>query len=827
MATTNTIFISAVDARQNPIRNRVVHDEGRAIESAILEAAALGMYSVTVSDNTPMTQSTSDTVVVNTFDNNTGTFYVPGHPFTTGEMVSISSTTNLPSPLNSTAYYFVVYVDADHIRLATTLQNAVNSRPVTIAITSGVSGIVVNDNGAGYESAPTVTLLGGGSTTPATAVAYLANYGDVSSIAVITPGSGYTDVPTVQISPQGAGATVGSVTFKVVAAVISTQGQNYRLNDVLSVVGGTGTSCTAKVTSVDNVGAVTSITVTNAGNYSALPTLANVATTSSPSGGTDCVLDLTMGLSTVTLSANGTGYVDIPNVVVAGGGGTNATAIAQIVAGTVASIIITNAGSGYTSAPSIDVLTGQSAYAVPVLQPTSVGNIILTNNGGNTYVIAPSVTISAAGTGATTGTVYTKVTSVVMSNGGSGYVVGDTLLVAGGAGSQNATIVVNCIGSIGDIVAFTLATSGLYTQMPVLDNNSVIGGSGHAASFNLSMGIDNIILTNGGSGYTSSPTVVVNSTTGYGAYVIAQMDGDAVLGLAVITSGTGYKTTPTITINGGSGATAITTLSPTSVDTISINTGGSGYTSATASITGNGTGATANVTVAGGAVTAVVVTNGGSGYTIPPTVTISGDGAGATASAYLVATTIATITLVSGGSGYTSPPTVYITGAGTARTSLTPTGVDRIDVTDGGNDYSSNPMIYIIPSSNQILSVVSPSMTVTRGFSIANIVVINPGNGYVSAPDVYISAPQSAVGAYASAAASIGATTGTMTIVSYPTSNDYFAAWKGYTISNDQYIRPYNDYMDTIIAYFTSLGYTINRITNPATNNTLAWNVKW
>ena len=39
---TNDIFLSASDARQNPIREHVIHDEGRAIESAILDAIALG-----------------------------------------------------------------------------------------------------------------------------------------------------------------------------------------------------------------------------------------------------------------------------------------------------------------------------------------------------------------------------------------------------------------------------------------------------------------------------------------------------------------------------------------------------------------------------------------------------------------------------------------------------------------------------------------------------------------------------------------------------------------------------------------------------------------
>jgi hypothetical protein len=66
-----------------------------------------------------------------------------------------------------------------------------------------------------------------------------------------------------------------------------------------------------------------------------------------------------------------------------------------------------------------------------------------------------------------------------------------------------------------------------------------------------------------------------------------------------------------------------------------------------------------------------------------------------------------------------------------------------------------------------------------------------------------------------------------MTISLYPASKDYYAAWKGTTISNDLLTRPYVDRMDTVIAYFTDLGYVINRQTNPATGNTIQWSVKW
>ena len=69
--------------------------------------------------------------------------------------------------------------------------------------------------------------------------------------------------------------------------------------------------------------------------------------------------------------------------------------------------------------------------------------------------------------------------------------------------------------------------------------------------------------------------------------------------------------------------------------------------------------------------------------------------------------------------------------------------------------------------------------------------------------------------------------TGTFVLVPYPTSRDYYAAWKGTSLSNNQLSRPYTERMDTVITYFTNLGYTINRLTNPVTRNTITWSLQW
>ena len=826
MATTSTIFITATEARQNPLRERAVHDEGRAIESAILTAVANGLYETVVSDGTPMTQSTPVATPVVSVDSTISVFYVPNHNFKQGDVVQMSSTATLPSPFTANGFYYVIYVDSNHVKLASSLQDALSDRPVGLTVSNAVNGIEVTDQGDGYFSAPIVTISGGEPDTAATAIARLASYGAVSAIGVVSNGAGYSDVPSVTIVARGSGATAGTVTLKAVSASVAASGLNYRIGDTLTVVGGTGSATTLTVLQTGTGGSVVAVSINNAGNYSSLPSLIAASTTVLPGGGTGCTVNLTMGLSSIAVGTAGSDYTAPPKVMITGTG-IDAAAVSTVVAGAVNSINVVSSGSGYTAIPTVTLTSGSGATAVPVLQPTSVAELLITNNGGNTYTAEPSVAITAQGAGAAAGQVYMKVNAATLVNSGINYIAGDTLLITGGAGTNNASIQVLTVGTFGEILTYVLTTSGLYSQLPILDNNSVIGGSGSAATFNLTMCVDSIAVANSGSGYATPPTVTLTSTSGYGAIVISTLSGDEVAELKVVANGTAYRDIPTVSISSGAGATAVARLYPTSISTFSILDPGQGYTTASVTIVGDGIGAEASVEIVGGQIGNIIISNNGSGYTYRPTVTIIGDGIGAVAEAVLTATSLSYINLTNSGSGYTSVPAVNISGAATARAVLSGTGIDRIDVITDGENYTSTPIVNVIPSVNQTTPVIAPATTVSRGFSVESITLVTTGSNYRSVPDVIISAPQSLNGNVATATATIGIGQGTLSLHLYPASRDYFAAWKGTTISNSVLTRPYVDRMDTIVQYFTDLGYTINRQTNPATGNTLQWSVKW
>jgi fibronectin-binding autotransporter adhesin len=123
------------------------------------------------------------------------------------------------------------------------------------------------------------------------------------------------------------------------------------------------------------------------------------------------------GLSTVPVTAGGSGYIGAPVVKVTGGGGSGATAEAVISGGSVSSIVFTNPGSGYTSAPSFTISGGGGSG-------TTLGTPILTANSGN-----GGLTFTGAG--------VTTLTSNASSLGGNLVVNGGTLQAASANGIAN------------------------------------------------------------------------------------------------------------------------------------------------------------------------------------------------------------------------------------------------------------------------------------------------------------------------------------------------------------------------------------------------------
>jgi len=179
------------------------------------------------------------------------------------------------------------------------------------------------------------------------------------------------------------------------------------------------------------------------------------------------------GVTNISVAYGGQGYIMPPRVQLIGGGGSNATAYAQIdpVTGSVTNIVVTNPGEGYTSAPYAllvggvltNTFSGFAAVATVPMLATNVG-------GGLTKLGAGALTLTGSNT-------YTGTT--VVSNGLlalNGYYTGGGALIIGGAVtnvmSLNAgTGFFNNVTLAGNAV-LTNSTGSLLALTGDLDNGS-------------------------------------------------------------------------------------------------------------------------------------------------------------------------------------------------------------------------------------------------------------------------------------------------------------------------------------------------------------------
>jgi len=828
---TNTSwFPNAQEARNNIIKDQAVHQEIRGIENSILADVALGNYDTTVINTTTFTDTNNQSLTIRGIDPATSYINIPNHPFSMGDTVILSSTGYLPPPLKINGFYYVIYVDQNTIKLAASKSSALINQPVAIEFSQGVGSITVNNHGSGYLTPPTVTINNdGGATIGATATAILQYYGAVGNVSVITQGSGFTDNPSATIEALGTGAAVGTISFSIVSGNTSTNpmGQFYSIGDILTVVGGVGTAATFSVTGVI-AGGITSVNLLDGGNYTVLPTsLTNCPTVSET--GTGATVDITAGILSIPVISGGTGYLQLPIIEITGGGGSGATASAVLAGSAINNINVTNPGSGYTSQPTINIISGGGATVTTRLVPTTLGSVTLTDT-SSTYTSIPTVSVVSAGSGATANNVLMKVISASLVNGGSGYSTGDILYVSGGTAVQSAQIKVLSVDSNGAVVTFSISKNGSYSSLPQLNSNYVIDNRNGRASFDLVMGVLSATVATGGSGYVVEPLVVFHDPTqtggGTGASGYCKISGGSVSSIMVDNAGSGYKAMPTVSITVGDGAQVSATLQPTSIGSISITNGGSGYSVPPQIVItgGGGSGAIAVAVITGGSISAVNLTNAGSGYTSTPRISVTGN---AQLAANLSPTSIQSLEVYNAGNNYISVPQIKVGDTIIATASLTPTGIGSIDVLSGGSLYDTPPLLVWSLGPNQVGQPSLPVTQVNLQYGVDSVAVNTSGNGYTSAPSITFSNPTTSGGTTATATANLSVGAGDFSIQQYLPSNDYYAVWKSLTPSDTRLARIYADQMNAVIKYFTDLGYTINRITNPSTGNSMSWRIQW
>lgn len=388
----------------------------------------------------------------------------------------------------------------------------------------------------------------------------------------------------------------------------------------------------------------------------------------------------------ITLTSVGFNYSSIPTYTVFGGHGTGMSLTPFVSNGGIVNVAINNPGHGYQIGDFVQVaFQGGGSDRTPILETNldagGVGAVVI-SAAGSGYTTATVAFTGGGGVGAA-GTVQisTGVTSVPITAGGSGYTFATGTFSGGGGSGATATITL----SGGSVTAVNITASGSgYTSAPTFTFNGVSGTGATFGTVVIAGGIiSGVDITSPGSGYTSAPSVAF-SGDGTGATGSALLAPAGLQSVTVVDGGTGFTTVPLITFQGGggSGATGQVVLTPTSIASINLTAGGSGYTQApiVSFIGGGGSGATAIAVLNGDTVARIKVTNGGTGYTSPVQVQLAGGfGAGAGGTAVFKPTSIASVIVSSAGQFYTTAPGVVVSpganNAAYATVQLMPYGV--------------------------------------------------------------------------------------------------------------------------------------------------------
>jgi len=186
-------------------------------------------------------------------------------------------------------------------------------RPVIAGVAGEIIAVEVLDPGEGYDPLR-LKIEDDESNGHATGNVFLKDDGGIDFIQMTGFGDNYFDASAVIEGGGGSGAELVPITGLLTGLSIQQQGRNYTEEDVNIIISGGGGQGATGVASVNQFGEVSSISLTNAGEFFETPPLIQIIGGGGSGASAEAFIDLGV-ITNIDLISGGGGYQGTPSVI--------------------------------------------------------------------------------------------------------------------------------------------------------------------------------------------------------------------------------------------------------------------------------------------------------------------------------------------------------------------------------------------------------------------------------------------------------------------------------------------------------------------------------